>query len=72
MSQARQKPGTTCSSLVCGIPVLLDRLLKMLPSSPALTATTTTTVTWLMNRCQPRSRGHPDHDMSSLDDEVSF
>ena len=52
--------------------MLLDRLLKMLPSSPALTATTTTTVTWLMNRCQPRSRGHPDHDMSSLDDEVSF
>ena len=41
------------------------------PGSPSLTATTESTTTRLINRCRPRSSGHPDRDMSSADYEVS-
>ena len=41
------------------------------PGSPSLTATTASTTTWVINRCRPRSSGHPDRDVSSPDDEVS-
>lgn len=56
------------------MPVVLDGVLQTLPTSPALTAatsTTTATVTWVINRPRPSSGGHPDRDMSSRDDEVS-
>ena len=56
------------------MPVLLDGALQTLPASPVLTATTSTTtatMTWVINRRHPSSRGHPDRDMSYRDDEVT-
>ena len=63
----RAKNFTSFAAISC----VLDGELQTPPGSPSLTATTTSTMTRLINHCPHRSGGHQDHDMSSPDDEVS-
>ena len=65
----RRRRGWRAANLAsfAAISCVLFGELQTPPGSPSLTATTTR----LLNRCRPRSSGHPDRDVSSPDDEVS-